>query len=570
MAFAATLLIAVSWAGILSGAATWLVNDDFAMESMSAGQFSGVPESHLIFIKQSIGIPLTLMYSVWPGTPWYALALLATVFLSFFFLSFLARTAALKIGWVLFVVPVTIWLALSPNFTATAFLAGACALIFLSVSLSSTNPWRWTLASCILAALSVSWRQDAFTTSILILSPVFAVGLLRFWKSKNRKYLALLPIAIFGLMLVLLSILNLKCIPIGSGDCTSWAAYMNFNAIRGSFQGAPRALGLDSYADGVGWTVSAVRLFDNFAYANSSVFDYQHLRLFDDSIPGVLAIQQNRIVQHIFIQLRLFGPMIALLISVGLAVFVSPMLKKSSRKSFVFGVISTFLAFLGVVFIISLVRLPEPVVIGATVALIASWFAFGYWSWRDNENNHQSENDPQIVRRVQVSVSICGILALLIGIWNLFEGPKAVAALTEVGFAKQLHMKKDTLAIAKLAAGKPVFGTGYSSVLVSDYPYATGGNGISQGPLFGGWPVFAPSWEARRASLGFSDDVYTDLAPKKGMTSPDAVFLGMAYEADLTATFMNTQLKIQPQVTARKIGDLNSVLGLWQFTSAPS
>ena len=59
-----------------------MVNDDIAMMAFSNGDFTGTPESQLVFIGILVGGLLKLLYTLNSALPWYALVLVIIQILS--------------------------------------------------------------------------------------------------------------------------------------------------------------------------------------------------------------------------------------------------------------------------------------------------------------------------------------------------------------------------------------------------------------------------------------------------------------------------------------------------------
>lgn len=103
------------------------VSDDFVMELIASGAFSGRPDGHLMFCSYIWGQLLTVLYRLLPGISWYFLAQIAVGFLSLCgFAFFLAHTMDLR-GGLLFTVFFAAFFArdiyVLPQFTKTAAVA---------------------------------------------------------------------------------------------------------------------------------------------------------------------------------------------------------------------------------------------------------------------------------------------------------------------------------------------------------------------------------------------------------------------------------------------------------------
>lgn len=66
----------------------YTMNDDIRMKSIIAGEVSGNPDGHVLFIRYLLSAPLSLLYKLMPSISWYNIMLEGTIFISLVVISY--------------------------------------------------------------------------------------------------------------------------------------------------------------------------------------------------------------------------------------------------------------------------------------------------------------------------------------------------------------------------------------------------------------------------------------------------------------------------------------------------
>lgn len=141
------------------------VSDDFVMELIASGAFSGTPDAHLMFCSYLWGQFLTVLYRLCGGVSWYFFAQIAVCFFSCCALSYyLAHTMRFPLC-----ILVTVFIAaffsrdmyLLPQFTKTAAIAIASGGCLFTWSVFYQKGKGCTLAGAALVILGCLLRHNA-------------------------------------------------------------------------------------------------------------------------------------------------------------------------------------------------------------------------------------------------------------------------------------------------------------------------------------------------------------------------------------------------------------------------
>src|SRR5579859_5619648 len=167
------LWLAVCVNALLFAFALWAVtpcfetNDDLSMQLIASGFYTGHPCEYLVFTNVLLGWPLRLLYEAWPTCNWYLVYLIGSQYAAMTAVAFVVFSRRrhwlflfLYLGFFLLA---EMRLLVSLQFTTTAFLVGASALLLLVSGLRPLEPIRpariiWGFA---LAGLMVAIREQA-------------------------------------------------------------------------------------------------------------------------------------------------------------------------------------------------------------------------------------------------------------------------------------------------------------------------------------------------------------------------------------------------------------------------
>jgi hypothetical protein len=345
-----------------------MVNDDIAMMSFSNGDFTGTPESQLVFIGFFVGGLLKLLYSFSSTLPWYALLfvllqiLSGSVLLTVWYKILkgrINRSFLSVAGLVALVTPV---LVLDLSFSTTAMYLSACGLVSLALVVENYREQGplITVAIASILVLASSLRFDFFLAAALLILPIYLLHL------KNLSRLtAMLTLGILLLPVATHFVEN----QISKTD--DWARYREFNALRGSMHGTP---GLARFVAGAyeketyektrefGWESEDLLLFGNWYFEDAQIFNVSSLeRLRENIDTGVTRIPLQASLENI-----IFGRELLILFGV-MIVFFGATFSVSKQKNFILFQALWFLTI--AVYISSRTRFPDRFAVGAVVGL---------------------------------------------------------------------------------------------------------------------------------------------------------------------------------------------------------
>ena len=345
-----------------------MVNDDIAMMSFANGDFTGTPESQLVFIGILIGGLLKLLYTLSSALPWYALVLVFTQIFSgailltilYKFLRGLNNRPLICV--VSLVALITPTLVLDLSFSTTAMyssVVGLASLALLVENFEEQGPLI-TVAVAIILVLAGSLRFGFFLAAVLLLLPIYLLHL-----QKLSRFTVLLTLGML-LLPVASQFAQSQFSKIGN-----WASYQEFNELRGSMHGTPGFSRFTSTAyeeetieklREFGWESEDLLLFGSWYFEDDQVFNTSSLKRLKENIDtGVTKIPLQTSLENIFFGrefIILFGFMI---------VFLGTRLSVTGRKNFLLFQVLWF--FTVALYISSSSRFPDRFAVGAIVGL---------------------------------------------------------------------------------------------------------------------------------------------------------------------------------------------------------
>lgn len=160
----------------------FLYNDDSLMAELLSGKYTGVPDSHSIFLKFPLNYLLTFLYTLCRSIPWYAILLFLCIALPFLFLILTEKDRTRKI-----LFSVIAPLIILPSLIQLTFTTTAAVLVAVSFAFFRRDRTKDTIVAAILFSLSYCVRNEIFLVSL----PFYLVLIL--WKlpSSKKKYSAL-------------------------------------------------------------------------------------------------------------------------------------------------------------------------------------------------------------------------------------------------------------------------------------------------------------------------------------------------------------------------------------------
>ena len=142
------------------------VSDDFIMEMVVSGAYTGHPDAHMMFSNIFIGWLLVPLYSLFPAISWYFWLQMLLCFLSFLALTYVLvqklrlGTAILTVVWITAFAARDLYIL--PQFTKTAIVASMCGCLLFVWALFAQRGWRCWLPGAALVFFGAMVRDKAF------------------------------------------------------------------------------------------------------------------------------------------------------------------------------------------------------------------------------------------------------------------------------------------------------------------------------------------------------------------------------------------------------------------------
>jgi hypothetical protein len=345
-----------------------MVNDDIAMMSFANGDFTGTPESQLVFIGILIGGLLKLLYTLNSALPWYALILvfiqifsgsvLLTVLFKFMKGS-ISRTFICVVSLVALITPT---LVLDVSFSTTAMYTSVVGLACFTLALENDREQGALVlvAIAFILILASSLRFDFYLAAVLLMLPMYLLHM-----QKLSRFTVLLTLGMLLLPVASQFVQN------QISNTGNWASYNEFNALRGSMHGTPGFSRFVSTAyeeetikkiREFGWESEDLLLFGSWYFEDDRLFNTPSLEKLKENIDtGVTRIPLQPALENVILGkelIILFGFMM---------VFFGAGLSVNKHKNFL---VLQVLWFFSVAAYISMSsRFPDRFAVGAIVGL---------------------------------------------------------------------------------------------------------------------------------------------------------------------------------------------------------
>lgn len=201
-------------------------NDDFWMNAIASGAYSGSPSEFLVFTNIVIGKILKVFYSILPDYNWYSLYMLSSLFLGYVAIQFsfykLKANYTIRIIRHILIFTVLFFTLTQSGFTRTAAIVAAGG--FLMVFTYNKKSYFILCVGIFLTVLSFLIRPAVFYMYLLLFMPFIFVLVLK------KKYLKLLYFTAAFLLVFFSNIYNSAVMEAND----EYAKYRAFNSIRAS------------------------------------------------------------------------------------------------------------------------------------------------------------------------------------------------------------------------------------------------------------------------------------------------------------------------------------------------
>jgi hypothetical protein len=260
-------------------------NDDVSMMLMSAGFLdSGKSSAHWPFTSLLIAKPITALYRLWPGWPWYGLYLYATHFVASCTLVYVAlhRPSAFPRSSIFVCLAALVSLELliltRVQFTSVGLvLATAAIALWVHACLRGSGPVQIATAG-LLFGLAYNVRALSAEGALLFMLPVVVLTVATALRRRQFGALLAIPVAIG------VCALNPGLAKLEYGHDAAWQSYFSYNQVRGSLHQTPKLEpddgGLTEAVTAAGWSSNDLYMFKNWFFADRDVFSQAKLESF--------------------------------------------------------------------------------------------------------------------------------------------------------------------------------------------------------------------------------------------------------------------------------------------------
>lgn len=270
------------------------VSDDFIMEMILSGVYTGKNDVHIMFSNVIWASLLLPLYRLFPGISWYLIGQLSVCLLSYTAISYvISRNTKWHIS--LSIVPVlTVFTAMDfyilPQFTktATAAIFAGC-LLFIWALFHGGSPFQ-IIAGALLALVG-SWIRFA---SIYIAAPFVAVLLvcetLRIWHSRDPQLAKHLRDICLCCILLLAAMLASKALDSYVYACDeNYALYKAYSAARSAIVDytLPYYPSIASQLQQIGFSENDYELIRNWCFGDSEVFSLEKMQQLQQLLESV-------------------------------------------------------------------------------------------------------------------------------------------------------------------------------------------------------------------------------------------------------------------------------------------
>lgn len=260
------------------------INDDRLMKDIVAGVYTGMPESHNIFMRWPISAFISLLYRMGRGLPWYGLFLCACQFGCLFL--FLERSLifveSLSGKFIMALTETLLFLGLFLShlvyalYTVSSALLGAVA-VFLFYTTDITLPVKEfikkNIPTVLMALVAYLIRWDM----LLLMLPMICVAGVAKWGCEQKIFTKEHAVKYFSVIgLVLAGLLLGQVTHMIAYSSEEWQDYIKFNNSRFEiydFQGIPSYEENQGFYDSIGLSESEKILLDNYNFGLSEKID---------------------------------------------------------------------------------------------------------------------------------------------------------------------------------------------------------------------------------------------------------------------------------------------------------
>ena len=477
------------------------INDDVIIKSWLSGDYTGNPE---FFVRGQatprilFGYVVSFFYRFMPGFEWFSLILLASVIISWSLIFVLVNKLSegririySNFALILFYIVFFSSYFVTPTYTAAAFLPSSSALLLLIYLVYEE---KLNVKYVIFVSFWLFWgfsiRSESALFSIISVSSLLCYLLYLHWSSLRITLLAALY---FGLFVFAGEVAERQVY----NSNVSWQNYKDFESARYQIQDNLIERNLSSNPINYGWTQAEYLIFDDYLYADPTVFTTDKLKQATKSELNATSVEASSLFRDFQENSRnplspWTGVIAALIIFGVTSILIRPQRMWVAVCSRLFFLTPIFLSFF---YISTTLRLPERVVISTLYLIfmvILTTILLENKGSRDKEN---SNNFPSFI------LSLLGLVLIYAELENTQNW---IIERHKNSFYRDFWSYQVSL-IDKLPSNTLLVGN--QSQIKSDwaYPYSRQDFDSNFNYLTLGWHTFSPHWDRRKNEFGLQN-----------------------------------------------------------------
>jgi hypothetical protein len=526
------------------------INDDVIIKSWLSGDYTGNPE---FFVRGQatprilFGYVVSFFYRNIPGFEWFSLILLASVIVGWSLIFVLVNKLSegririySNLALILFYAVFYSSYFITPTYTAAAFLPSSSALlllIYLVYQEKLNVKYVFFVSFWLFWGFSI--RSESALFSIISVSFLIMYLLYRHWASLRITLLAGLY---FGLFVFAGEVAERQVY----NSKISWQNYKDFESARYQIQDNLIERNLSSNPTNYGWTEAEYLIFDDYLYADPTVFTTEKLKQATESELN----DTNVVFSNLFrdFQENSRNPLspwtgvIAALIILGVtSIFFRPQRMWAAVGSRLFFLTPIFLSFF---YISTTLRLPERVVISTLYLIFMVILTTILLENKESSDKENSNNFSGFI------LSLLGLVLIYAELENtqnwMIERHKNVYYRDFWDFQKSeiKNLPQNSILV------------GNQSQIKSDwsYPYSRQDVESDFNFLTLGWHNFSPHWDNRKNDLGLQNvNILRDFPTDKRI-----IWIGNDLSVESLKLYVKEKLDIElnPQILdTLNIGD---------------
>ena len=488
------------------------INDDVIIKSWLSGDYTGNPE---FFVRGQatprilFGHVVSFFYRNFPGFEWFSLILLASVIISWSLIFVLVNKLSegririySNFALILFYIVFFSSYFITPTYTAAAFLPSSSALLLLIYLVYEE---KLNVKHVLFVSFWLFWgfsiRSESALFSIISVSFLLCYLLYLHWASFRITLLAALY---FGLFVFAGEVSESQVYH----SNISWQNYKDFESARYQIQDNLIERNLSSNPTNYGWTQAEYLIFDDYLYADPTVFTTDKLKQATESELNATSVEASNLFRDFQENSR--NPLFpwtmviaALVILAVTSIFMRPHKMWFAFCSRIFFLTPIFVSFF---YISTTLRLPERVVISTLYLIFIVILTTILLENKESGDKENSNNFPGYI------LSLLGLVLIYAELENtenwMIDRHKDV-------FYREFWDFQSAI-INKLPQNTILLGN--QSQIKSDwsYPYSRQNVELNSKYLTLGWHTFSPHWDKRKKDLGLQNvNILRDLPTDK-------------------------------------------------------